>query len=122
MEDSLREAERKYRGIFDQAIVGIFQSTPEGRFLSVNPSMATTYGYASPEEMIESITNLSRQFYVNPKHRDEFMSSLNKLGGVQTFECEAFRKDGSKIWISISVRGCYGAQVFARPAFSGAET
>jgi PAS domain S-box-containing protein len=114
MEDSLREAERKYRGIFDQAIVGIFQSTPEGRFLSVNPSMATTYGYASPEEMIESITNLSRQFYVNPKHRDEFMSSLNKLGGVQTFECEAFRKDGSKIWISISVRAIFQDGVVVR--------
>ena len=114
MEDSLREAERKYRGIFDQAIVGIFQSTPEGRFLSVNPSMASTYGYTSPEEMIESITNISRQFYVNPKHRDEFMSSLNKLGGVQTFECEAFRKDGSKIWVTITVRAIFQDGVVVR--------
>jgi PAS domain S-box-containing protein len=103
-EDALREAELKYRGIFDNAIVGIFQSSPEGRFLSVNNSMASTYGYDSPEEMIASITDISRQFYVTRERRAEFMDSVGKLGGVLNFECEAFRKDGSKIWSNMSVR------------------
>jgi PAS domain S-box-containing protein len=114
MEDALREAERKYRGIFDEAIVGIFQSTPEGRFLSVNPAMATTYGYVSPEEMIESIANMSGQFYVDPSLRDEFLNSLNRSGGVQTLECEALRKDGRKIWISTSVRAIFKDGVVVR--------
>ena len=104
MEDALREAELKYRGIFDKAIVGIFQSTPDGRFLSVNPSMAFTFGYDSPEEMIASITDISRQFYVNPKRREEFMLLMDKLGGVKNFECEVFRKDGRKIWLAMSIR------------------
>jgi PAS domain S-box-containing protein len=104
IEDDLREAEQKYRGIFDKAIIGIFQSTPEGRFLSVNPSMAFTFGYNSPEEMIASINDLSQQFYVSTQRRDEFMMFMEKLGAVQNFECEVYRKDGSKIWLVMSVR------------------
>jgi PAS domain S-box-containing protein len=103
-ENALRDAELKYRGIFDNAIVGIFQSSPEGRFLSVNNSMASTYGYDSPEEMIATVTDISRQFYVTRERRTEFMDSVGKLGGVLNFECEAFRKDGSKIWSNMSVR------------------
>jgi len=103
-ENALREAERKYRGIFDDAIVGIFQSTPSGRFLSVNPAMARTFGYDSPEAMIAGITDIGRQIYVDPKRREEFVLEMDKLGSVQNFECEVFRKDGSKIWLVSSVR------------------
>jgi len=104
MENALHEAERNYRGIFDNAIVGIFQSTPSGRFLTVNSSMASTCGYDSPDEMIASITDIARQFYVDPNRRKEFISLMDQLSGVLSFECEAFRKDGRKIWLSMSVR------------------
>ncbi|MGA9672639.1 MAG: MHYT domain-containing protein, partial [Terracidiphilus sp.] len=104
MENALREAEQKYRGIFDKAIVGIFQSTPEGRFLSVNPAMAFMLGYNSPDEMIASITDISHQFYVDPKRRGEFQLHMVTLGAVQNFSCEVLRKDGSKISIAMSVR------------------
>jgi PAS domain S-box-containing protein len=104
MENALHEAEQNYRGIFDNAVVGIFQSTPAGRFLSVNSSMASTCGYDSPDEMVASITNIAQQFYVDPNRRKEFMLLMNQLSGVLSFECEAFRKDGSKVWLSLSVR------------------
>jgi len=104
MENALREAEQNYRGIFDKAIVGFFQSSPEGRFLSVNPAMALTFGYDSPEEMIAGITDISQQFFVNSKRRTEFRLVMDKVDGIKNFECEVFRKDGSKIWISMSVR------------------
>jgi len=104
VEDALREAERKYRGIFDEAIVGIFQSTPSGRFLSVNPAMARIFGFDSPEELMVSITDLSHQFYVNPKRHEEFVLVMDKLGSVRSFESEVFRKDGSKIWTASSGR------------------
>lgn len=102
MEVALREAEQKYRGIYDKAIFGIFQSTPDGRFLSVNPSMALTFGYDSPEEMVAGITDISRQFYVDPERRREIMLLLNKTGTAQNFECEVLRKDGSKIWVGMN--------------------
>jgi PAS domain S-box-containing protein len=113
-EDALREAELKYRGIFDNAIVGIFQSLPEGRFLSVNNSMASTYGYDSPEDMITSVTDISRQFYVVRERRAEFMESVGQLGGVLNFECESYRKDKSKIWTNMSVRAIRQSGVVVR--------
>jgi PAS domain S-box-containing protein len=104
MEDALREAERNYRGIFDKAIVGIFQSTPDGCLLSVNPAMAFTFGYDSPEEMIAAVTDISRQFFVKPKRGQDFMQIMDRIGGVKNFECEVFCKDGGKIWLSLSIR------------------
>jgi PAS domain S-box-containing protein len=104
MEDALREAEQKYRGIFDKAVIGIFQSTPDGYFLSVNPSMAFTLGYNSPDEVIAGITDISRQFFVSPKRGVEFMLVMDKVGGVKNFECEVFCKDGHKIWLTMSIR------------------
>ncbi len=104
MEDALREAEQKYRGIFDKAIFGIFQSTPEGCFLSVNSALAFTLGYDSPEEMITSVTDITKQFFVSPKRGVEFMLVMDKVGGVKNFECEVFCKDGSKVWLTMSIR------------------
>jgi two-component system, NtrC family, sensor kinase len=104
MELALREAELKYRGIFNKAVVGIFQCTPEGRFLSVNPSMAFSFGYASPNEMVETITDISTQFFANTLRGEEFMMIMNKVGGVKNFECEAFCQDGKTIWLTMSTR------------------
>ncbi|MGA2348974.1 MAG: PAS domain S-box protein [Terracidiphilus sp.] len=104
MENALREAEQKFRGIFDQAIVGVFQSSPEGRLLIVNPSLASAFGYDSPEEMIHSVADLNQQFYTDPERRKEFMFIMASFGSVQNFECEATRKDGSKMWITMSAR------------------
>jgi PAS domain S-box-containing protein len=112
--DALREAERKYRGIFDDAIVGIFQSTPEGGYLSVNPAMARIFGYDSPGEMIACCADRSRQMYVDSKRRDEFLLALDKSGSVQNFECEVFRKDGSTIWIASSARAIRQDSVIVR--------
>ena len=102
--DALREADRKYREIFDNAIFGIFQSAPGGRYLSVNPAMAQILGYDSGEEMIAGLSDISQQMYVEPKRRDEFELVMQRLGVIQNFECEVFRKDGSRVWIAYSAR------------------
>jgi PAS domain S-box-containing protein len=102
IENELLEAERKYRGIYDNAIIGIFQSTPDGRILSMNQAMARIYGYDSPEEMIAGVPDLAHQAYVDPKHRDDLRLLMEKNGATQNFEHEALRKDGSKFWISMS--------------------
>jgi PAS domain S-box-containing protein len=104
MEQALFEAEQNYRGIFEKAIVGIFQSTPEGRLLSVNPSMAFTFGYDSPEEMVATVSDISQQFFASPQRGLEFMLVMDRVGGVKNFECEALCKDGRKIWTTMSIR------------------
>lgn len=103
-EEALREAERNYRGIFDDAMVGMFQSTPAGRFMNVNPAMARIFGFDSPEEMIEHVTDISHQLYVEPTRHAEFLTAMDRLGSILSLECEVFRKDGSKIWIETSGR------------------
>ena len=67
---ALRQAEEKYHSIFENAVEGIFQSTPDGRFISVNPAMAKMYGYDFPQELMEGITNIGQQIYVDPADRE----------------------------------------------------
>lgn len=103
-EDAVREADRKYRGIFDEAIVGIFQSTPNGRFTSVNPALARMFGYDSQEQMVTSVTDVRPPVYVDTHRQQEYLLAMDSVGSTQSFECEVFRKDQTKMWISISAR------------------
>ena len=103
-ERELREAEEKYRSIFENAIEGIFQSMPEGRFKDVNPALARIYGYDSADQLKESIVDIARQIYVKPERRIEFVEVLKEQGKVADFESEVYRRDGSIIWISEHAR------------------
>jgi diguanylate cyclase (GGDEF)-like protein/PAS domain S-box-containing protein len=104
MEEALRSAEENYRLIFANAIVGIFQSTPEGRFLSINPVMAHIFGYNSPKEMLESVVNIEIQDYVDPADRREFQRLMIEHGEVHEFVSLNKRKDGSYIWVQENAR------------------
>jgi diguanylate cyclase (GGDEF)-like protein/PAS domain S-box-containing protein len=110
-EEALRQAEEKYRVIFEGAVVAIFQSTPDGRYTTANPAMARMLGYDSPQELVASITDIARQVYVDPESRAEFKRLLNEQGTVSDFECQIYRKDGSKMWISANARSVYKAGV-----------
>ncbi|MEG4456567.1 PAS domain S-box protein [Microcoleus sp. N9_A1] len=103
-QSALRQAEQKYRSIFENAVEGIFQRTPEGHFLSVNPALARIYGYATPEELTSNLTNIRQQAYVNPQQGDKFMRVMEEFGEVSGFESQVYRVDGKVIWISESAR------------------
>ncbi len=107
-EEALRESEENYRNIFENAVMGIFQTTPAGRYLRANPSGARMYGYESPEDMIQSVTDMSRQIYVNPDDRARFKEIMESQGRVEGFESEHYRKDKSKIWTVLSSRAVRG--------------
>ena len=103
-EAKLREAEKRFRSIFENAIEGIFQTTADGRYLAANPALARIYGYSSPQELMSNLTNIASQLYLDPNRRDEFIKILEQDDIVQDFESQVFRKDGSVIWISESCR------------------
>ena len=103
-EMALKESEQQYRSIFDNAVEGIFQTTPEGRYISVNPALARMIGYDSPEELMKGITDLSTQGYVNPEDRIMFKKTLEEQGTIKSFETQHYRKDGSTIWVLINAR------------------
>jgi len=103
--------EQRYRTMFEEAIVGIFQTTPQGRFLRLNPAMARMFGYSSPADMAASVTNIADQLYVDPLRRNELKSLIEQHGAVENFECQVYRKDGTKMWISENVRAVYEGSV-----------
>ncbi|HTY67343.1 MAG TPA: PAS domain-containing sensor histidine kinase [Alphaproteobacteria bacterium] len=93
-----------YRGMFENAIWGIFQTTPEGYYITANPALARIYGYESPAELLGAITNIGRQLYVDPLRRDAFTQQMQRSGVVSGFESQVYRRDGTTIWISESCR------------------
>jgi PAS domain S-box-containing protein len=103
-EDALRQAEAKYRSIFENTAEGIFQTTPDGKHISANPALAQMYGYSSSTDLIDHITDIQQQLYVDPNRRAEFIATLEKQGIVKNFESEIYRKDGSTIWTSENAR------------------
>ena len=90
--------------MFENAIWGIFQTTPEGYYITANPALARIYGYESPAELLGAITNIGRQLYVDPLRRDAFTQQMQRSGVVSGFESQVYRRDGTTIWISESCR------------------
>ena len=109
-EKAKQEAEDKYRLIFENAIEGIFQTTPEGKYISANPALATIYGYDSPQQLVVNVENIAQQIYINPLQRLEFLKIMQKKGQVSGFESQVRRQDGKIIWISESVHSIFDEQ------------
>ncbi|MEW6496134.1 MAG: EAL domain-containing protein [Cyanobacteriota bacterium] len=103
-EQALQQAEAKFRSIFENASEGIFQTTVDGHYISANPALARLYGYSSPDELMERLTDIEHQLYVEPKRRAEFIRLLQENDAVSEFESQVYRKDGSVIWISENAR------------------
>lgn len=96
--------EATYRSIVEHAIEGIFQTTPDGRYLLANPALANIYGYNSVDELKNGVQQIARQLYVDTERRPEFIRRMNERDAVWGFESQIYRKDGSVIWISENVR------------------
>ncbi|WP_445244281.1 adenylate/guanylate cyclase domain-containing protein [Microcoleus sp. OTE_8_concoct_300] len=109
-EELLRIAQEKYHSIVENAIAGIFQSTPSGGYISANPALAKLYGYDSPQELMSDITNISQQLYVNQARRLEFVAAMEADNAVSGFESMVCRKDGRRIWVSENVRAVRDAK------------
>jgi len=99
-----RSAEAKYTNIFEHAVEGIFQTTPDGRYITGNPALARIYGYATSTELSDRLTDIAGQLYVDPTRRGTFRRLLEDHDVVRDFESEVYRSDGSITWISENAR------------------
>jgi two-component system, sensor histidine kinase and response regulator len=97
-------SEEMYRSIFENAVEGIFQTTPSGQYLNVNPALAKMYGYDSTQDLVAGLTAIDNQLYVDPNRRPEFVRLMKEHGAVRGFEAEIYRKDKSTMWISENAR------------------
>jgi len=103
-EEIFRKSEERYRSIFEYAVEGIFQTTPEGKFLNVNPSYVKMFGYSSPEEFTNGGVDVGRHVYANPDDRTRFKELMDEQGVAQMFEFPALRRDGARMWVCLNAR------------------
>ena len=104
---AVHEAERRYRGLFENAIEGIFRTSVDGEYLDANPALAAIYGYESAAELRDSVRNIGAQLYVDAARRAEFMRIMREHGEVKGFESRIYRKNGEVIWISENARAIH---------------
>ncbi len=98
-EEALRKSEEKYRIIFENAKEGIFQTTIDGKYITVNPSFVKMHGFDSSVELMKSRNDIEIQTYVDPNLRKVFIKIMQDVGYVKGFEYEVYKKDGSKMWV-----------------------
>lgn len=98
--EALEQAELRYRSIFEHASEGIFQTTADGHYLAANPALARLYGYGTPQDLIDDLSDIEHRLYVDGGRREEFRRLMETQGEVLNFESEIYRYDGSRIWIS----------------------
>lgn len=103
-EEILRITQERYHNIVENAVEGIYQTTPSGRYLRGNLALAKIYGYDSPEDLITSLKNVEQQLYVDPNRRRDFSEAMEANHAVLGFESQVYRKDGKIIWISENAR------------------
>lgn len=101
-ETALRQAEERYRSIFENSIEGMYQLTPQRQYIDVNPALARILGYGSPAEFLAEVPSPC-QLYVQPKRQAELTAYMQRYSSVPDFESEVYRKDGSTIWISENI-------------------
>ncbi len=106
--DRLRGEERKYRGMIDNSVLGIFQCRPWGEIISANPSFARIFGFKDTAQMLRHYTRDNTRLDIVPEHREQMLTTIRTAGLVSGFETQAFRKDGSTFWVSVSARPILG--------------
>ncbi|MFO1465483.1 MAG: EAL domain-containing protein [Steroidobacteraceae bacterium] len=103
-ERALREAERRYRGLFDNAIEGIFRIGLDGRLLEANPALAQIFGYESVGEFLRAAADPQLQLFVEPELRRRMFEMIRARGSVNDFQSQVYRRNGDVIWISENAR------------------
>ncbi len=107
---ALERAEAKFRSAFENAVEGIFQTTPDGHYLYANPALARMYGYEKASDVLRNISDIGTQLYVDAARRSEFKRLLAEKDSVSAFESQIRRRDGTVIWISEHARAVRDAR------------
>jgi PAS domain S-box-containing protein len=100
-----REAERRYRELFDNIQEGLFFSTPDGRFVEVNDALVTMLGYSSREELLQ--IDIPAQVYFSPEERQRHLDAMERDGHLRNFEATLRRKNGAPIYVLVNAFGMY---------------
>jgi len=107
-EASFKKSEERHRNLFESALEGIYETSPQGQILTANPALARMLAYDSPEEVVSSIKDTANQIWANPKEREDYLRILDEQNVIRGYECQFLRKDGTKFWVSLNTRRVTG--------------
>jgi diguanylate cyclase (GGDEF)-like protein/PAS domain S-box-containing protein len=110
---ALRASEQRYRELFQNVTAGVFQTTPDGKFMAANPALVRMLGYDSEDELLA--LDVTRDIYIDPEHRDNWVRTMAEGGEVRNAELLLKRRDGSRIVVlenSRAVRDAEGRVLF----------
>ncbi len=93
-ETALRASEERFRAIFKNSALGIFQSSLDGRLLMANQAYAQMFGYPSPEAAVQQMNDIAMTTYVTPEQHEHYYQLARAQPGVARFETEFRRRDG----------------------------
>ncbi|MDX9771739.1 MAG: PAS domain S-box protein, partial [Tenuifilaceae bacterium] len=105
MVDALRKSEERFRGLYENATVGIYRTTPDGQILLANPALVRMLEYSSFEELTRR--NLNKKDYETGYERTQFMLQIEERGEVKGLQSAWRTKSGKVINISESARAVY---------------
>ncbi|HXS77997.1 MAG TPA: EAL domain-containing protein [Terracidiphilus sp.] len=108
MEATVRDAEENYRTIFENAIIGIFRATPDGRPITVNRALAQIHGYDSTDELLAAVSNASAELFVNPDDMVTLVAGAAAGRTAQGAEVEVYTKTRARRWIRVNCQAVYG--------------
>ena len=111
---AIMAAEQKYKEMFDHAVNGIYHSTPDGKFVNVNPAMARILGYENADDLVRSVHSIATQIYVRPEERAIFKNRIDHQKEIKGYETQMYRKDGSKIWVVENGRAVFDEKGYLR--------
>ena len=94
------QAEAAYKSLFDNAVQGLFRTSPEGRLLTANAALARMLGFATPEELITARADIKQQGYADPEDRERFQQEIQRQGAVRGREVRVLDRKGRELWVS----------------------
>ncbi|MBA4392329.1 MAG: hypothetical protein C0407_02135 [Desulfobacca sp.] len=109
-EEALRKSEKRYQDLFENATMAIFESTHDGKTITVNPLFAKMFGYESPEEFVAKVKNVVTDVLADPGRRSEIIRLQIENPGLNFFENLYRRKDGSTFWGHLNIRSIKGSE------------
>ena len=100
-------SEENFRGIFEGAAEGIFKSTADGRIVTLNSSLGLMLGYDTPEDLMAATGNRVQPLFVGKDSTRELLAVLENKGHLSLYEARLYKKDRTRIWVSLSIRGIW---------------
>jgi diguanylate cyclase (GGDEF)-like protein/PAS domain S-box-containing protein len=110
---ALKASETRYRELYENVVAGVFQTTPDGKFMAANPALVRLLGYESEDELLE--LSIARDLYLYAEERDNWLNSMSVAGELRNAELTLKRKDGRKIVVlenSRAVRDEHGKVIY----------